>query len=93
MTFSPIKEFTENAVITEDGQRREVDVLVCATGFDVSFRPKYPIVGIGGVNLATAWEKQPETYLSTTAPGFPNYFSRYILLNLTRIERAWSQKS
>jgi cation diffusion facilitator CzcD-associated flavoprotein CzcO len=75
VTFSPIVEVTENGIITADGKETLVDVLVCATGFDVSFRPRYPIVGKNGIDLADAWKGTPETYLSVTAPNFPNYFS------------------
>ena len=75
VTFSPIAEVTENSIITADGKETLIDVLVCATGFDVSFRPRYPIVGMNGLDLAEAWKESPETYLSATAPKFPNYFS------------------
>lgn len=78
VTFSPITEVTENSIITEDGKETLIDVLVCATGFDVSFRPRYPIVGKNGIDLADAWKKTPETYLSVTAPNFPNYFSELV---------------
>jgi cation diffusion facilitator CzcD-associated flavoprotein CzcO len=75
VSFSPIAEVTANGILTADGNETPIDVLVCATVFDVSFRPRYPIVGKNGLDLAEAWEKAPETYLSVTAPNFPNYFS------------------
>ncbi|KAF2771591.1 putative dimethylaniline monooxygenase [Teratosphaeria nubilosa] len=74
VSFSPIQEITENAVCTQDGRVHEFDVLICGTGFDVSFKPRFPIVGKNDRDLAAAWAKTPETYLSATAPGFPNYF-------------------
>ncbi|OAL38360.1 hypothetical protein AYO20_02419 [Fonsecaea nubica] len=74
VTFSPIQEITEDSIITTDGKERKIDVLVCATGFDVSFRPRYPIVGQRGIDLRDAWKDQPYTYLSATVPDFPNYF-------------------
>jgi cation diffusion facilitator CzcD-associated flavoprotein CzcO len=77
VTFDPIKEITQNGVVTNDGTEHSIDVLICATGFDVSFRPKYPLCGKNGVDMADAWRDAPETYLSVTAPQFPNYFSQF----------------
>ncbi|KAI9375098.1 putative dimethylaniline monooxygenase [Aspergillus egyptiacus] len=74
VSFERIAEVTEKGLITEDGVHHDLDVLVCATGFDVSFKPKFPIVGKNGLDLKDAWAQQPETYLSATIPQFPNYF-------------------
>ncbi|KAI0136174.1 hypothetical protein BJ170DRAFT_585 [Xylariales sp. AK1849] len=72
--FSSISEISEDGVITEDGATHKLDVLICATGFDVSFRPRFPVVGTNGLNLRDAFEDSPETYISVMAPDFPNYF-------------------
>lgn len=48
--------------------------VICATGFDVSHRPRYPIIGQNNVNLADKWADDPESYLSVATAGFPNYF-------------------
>ncbi|KAI6086397.1 putative dimethylaniline monooxygenase [Hypoxylon rubiginosum] len=74
VTFSKIVEATENGLITEDGTMHKLDVLVCGTGFDVSFKPRFPIIGREGIDLRDAFRDSPETYLSTMAPDFPNYF-------------------
>ncbi|RFU26289.1 hypothetical protein B7463_g10049, partial [Scytalidium lignicola] len=74
LTQSSIKEITENSIKTEDGQEIEVDVIVCATGFDVSHCPNYPIIGRDQVSLADKWADEPESYLSLACPSFPNYF-------------------
>ena len=47
---------------------------MCATGFDVSHRPRYPIVGKKGLDLAELWKEDPESYVSVAVPNFPNYF-------------------
>jgi cation diffusion facilitator CzcD-associated flavoprotein CzcO len=31
---TPIQKVVEDGIITEDGKKREVDVIICATGFD-----------------------------------------------------------
>ncbi|KAJ0415082.1 hypothetical protein BJY00DRAFT_305134 [Aspergillus carlsbadensis] len=54
----------------------EYDVIVCATGFDTSFRPSFPIIGRNGTNLATKWsEHAPSAYFSFAVPDMPNYFT------------------
>lgn len=75
MTFSPIAEITSEGLLTADGTFHKLDVLVCGTGFDVSFVPRFPVFGSGGLDLRDAFKDSPETYLSTMACGFPNYFS------------------
>lgn len=74
LTNSGITKVTENAVHTADGQVYECDVIVCATGFDVSHRPRYPIVGRNGVDLQQKWAEDPESYISVAVPEIPNYF-------------------
>lgn len=50
--------------------------MVCATGFDVSFRPQYPTWGQHSINLREQWSGHaPESYLSVAAPNMPNYFT------------------
>ncbi|KAF2498481.1 FAD/NAD(P)-binding domain-containing protein [Lophium mytilinum] len=74
VSFSSITEITEKGIITADGVEHEIDVLICATGFDVSFRPRYPIVGQNGLDMRDAFAEHAQTYLSMTTPNFPNYF-------------------
>ncbi|EME80322.1 uncharacterized protein MYCFIDRAFT_56721 [Pseudocercospora fijiensis CIRAD86] len=73
--FTAVKECTEDGVIGEDGQERKVDTIVCATGFDVSYRPRFPIVGKGGIDLKDKWSKCPESYLGLAIPDFPNFLT------------------
>ena len=69
---------TANAVVDADGVEREVDVVVCATGFHAN-RYLWPmrIVGRGGVVLNEQWGDEPAAYLGITAPNFPNLFCMY----------------
>lgn len=53
-------------------------MIICATGFDTSFRPRYPLVGRGQKDLRALWKDLPEAYLGLAVSGFPNYFSKYI---------------
>lgn len=71
-----IQKFTETGIVTVDGEERQVDVVICATGANVDFAPPFPIVA-NGVNLQEAWKPggsygYPYIYLGMAAPGFPN---------------------
>jgi len=59
---------------TVDGRLHECDTIVCATGFDVSHRPHWPLIGKHGITLSEAWKDEPTSYLSMAASGFPNFF-------------------
>ncbi len=57
----------------------EADVLIIATGFDVlRFINTYETIGRGGRSLREAWDDDnAKSYLGTTVPGFPNFFTLY----------------
>ncbi len=64
-----------HGVELDTGEVIEVDAIVCATGFDVSFRPRFPTIGRQG-NLQDIWSKElPAAYLSCAVAHMPNYFS------------------
>lgn len=67
--FTAVKEFTEEGVLGADGIERKVDTVVCATGFDTSYRPRFPFVGQNGVDLRDKWKLYPESYLGLAVPG------------------------
>jgi hypothetical protein len=48
--------------------------VACATGFDVSHCPHYPIIGRKNTDLAKKWADEPESYMSLACPSMPNYF-------------------
>jgi cation diffusion facilitator CzcD-associated flavoprotein CzcO len=52
----------------------DLDIIVCATGFDVSFTPSWKLIGKNNVNLAEQWRESPEAYLRICVPNIPNYF-------------------
>lgn len=69
-----IREVVHDGIITTDGRHHPVDAIICATGFDTTFSPRFPITGRGGVSLAEKWKNVPSTYLSLATDDFPNYF-------------------
>ncbi|KAK6811378.1 hypothetical protein RU639_012809 [Aspergillus parasiticus] len=70
----PIARVTEDGILTADGKLRKVDAIICATGFDTSFSQRFPIYGSGNLDLGAKWKEYPETYLSLSTHGVPNYF-------------------
>jgi cyclohexanone monooxygenase len=71
-----IAKVTGNAVVTEDGVERPIDVLIVATGFFTTELPiTEHITGREGRTLADQWrESGMAAYKGTTVPGFPNLF-------------------
>ncbi|KAJ4295958.1 hypothetical protein N0V88_004660 [Collariella sp. IMI 366227] len=70
---SSIKRFVPEGIELESGEVLKVDVVVCATGFDTSFCPRFPIIGRNG-NLQERWRKEtPKAYMSCAVDGLPNY--------------------
>jgi cation diffusion facilitator CzcD-associated flavoprotein CzcO len=58
-----------------DGTTIIVDAIICATGFDTSYKPSFPLVGFEK-DLRDLWKHEPTSYFSIAAAGIPNYFSR-----------------
>lgn len=85
--FTHVESCTEKGVVGGDGVEREVDTIVCATGFDVSYKPRFPIVGKNGIDLKDKWKVIPESYLGLAIPDMPNFltFSECILSLLCRV--------
>ncbi|KAM3069218.1 hypothetical protein ACMFMG_010735 [Clarireedia jacksonii] len=72
--FTGAKSLTEKGVVGEDDIEREVDTVICATGFDTSYRPRFPIIGKGGVNLQDKWDDEPDAYYGLAVPDMPNFY-------------------
>ncbi len=76
LRWDDIAKITEKGILTKSGEELEFDAIVCATGFDTTFRPTFPIVGRNGVDLAKKWDDgTPEAYFGVAIPDFPNYFT------------------
>ena len=41
---TPIREFTEDGIITTDGVHRPVEAVICSTGANTHFAPPFPVV-------------------------------------------------
>ncbi|MDH3028569.1 MULTISPECIES: flavin-containing monooxygenase [Methylobacterium] len=70
-----IARLTETGVTTEAGRHHDLDVIVYATGFDVTATfARMKLVGRGGRTLTEAWADGMGAYQGITVAGFPNYF-------------------
>lgn len=74
VVYGEISRISDKGPVTADGREHPIDVLICATGFDTTFKPRFPLVGPDGSTLAEKWEVEPSSYLGMGAAGFPNYF-------------------
>ncbi|EXJ67384.1 uncharacterized protein A1O5_09397 [Cladophialophora psammophila CBS 110553] len=68
-----IQEITPTGFINKAGEEHAVDVIICATGFDTSFVPRFPLTA-NGKDLRSEWKTDPVSYFSLMVPDFPNYF-------------------
>jgi cation diffusion facilitator CzcD-associated flavoprotein CzcO len=70
-----IREIGAHTITTRDGREHPVDVVVYATGFQVSEDcAPFRILGRGGRELNDAWRGGAEAYKGTTVKEFPNLF-------------------
>ncbi|MFO7551992.1 MAG: NAD(P)/FAD-dependent oxidoreductase [Haliea sp.] len=71
-----LDHIVEDGMVLKDGSKIEVDIILCATGFDISdMTGGLQVIGRGGRNLKAEWgEDDPRAYLGVTVPGYPNLF-------------------
>lgn len=73
-----IDHIDASGIVTADGRRTEVDVLICATGFDLweANFPPFPIEGRDELDLGEFWRgTRFQAYEGIAVPGFPNLLS------------------
>lgn len=76
---APIERICDKGIRTADGVLHELDVLICATGFNTSFSARYHIIGQDKKKaLHALWTDQPpEAYMGLAISGYPNHFSKW----------------
>lgn len=75
VNFTHVARVTQDGVVGGDGVERKCDTIVCATGFDVSWVPRFPVVGRGGVDLRDKWKDAAESYFGLACPDMPNWLT------------------
>lgn len=74
---SQLQRITPSGFVDPDGTEHEVDVIICATGFDTSYKPRMPII-VDNKDMRSTWDTDnptapAPTYLSVALQGVPNY--------------------
>jgi cation diffusion facilitator CzcD-associated flavoprotein CzcO len=79
----PITEIVPEGIKIASGEIIKIDMFICATGFDISFCPRYPVIGRNGTSMGEVWKEKPAAYMSLAVPDLPNHFSKYCYLAVT----------
>ncbi|KAI1334768.1 hypothetical protein F5Y15DRAFT_280124 [Xylariaceae sp. FL0016] len=58
----------------DSGEIIKLDAIICATGFDTSFAPRFPLVGRCG-NVQDTAQEDVKGYMSCALANVPNYFT------------------
>ncbi|OSD03668.1 FAD/NAD-P-binding domain-containing protein [Trametes coccinea BRFM310] len=74
LVSTPITRVTASGIELSNGQHQDLDVLICATGYDTSYQLPFAVKGRNGVDLNEKWKPHPVTYLSVVVDEFPNMF-------------------
>ncbi|EXJ66168.1 uncharacterized protein A1O5_10784 [Cladophialophora psammophila CBS 110553] len=69
-----VAKITEKGFVDQRGKEYEVDVIICATGFDTSWVPRFPIVH-DGKNVQDFMRERMLSYISYAIPEVPNFFT------------------
>lgn len=79
LVASAVESMDATGVIDANGDHHDIDVLICATGFDVvKYLAPAEYIGLDGQRLHDRWaEESPRAYAGMMVPGFPNFFMLY----------------
>lgn len=76
--LSHIARIEPDAVVTEDGERHPVDVIIWGTGFrSTEFLAPMRVTGRDGLDINEVWAKGAQAYLGVAIAGFPNFYMLY----------------
>ncbi|KAK5048544.1 hypothetical protein LTR84_005635 [Exophiala bonariae] len=73
--FGGIQKVTAHGIVTEDGLEHKCDILVCATGFQVAFKPAFKVINAQGKSVQDDWGDGVNLYFGVSTPRFPNYYT------------------
>jgi cation diffusion facilitator CzcD-associated flavoprotein CzcO len=73
--FEGIEKIVPEGLKTVDGGVHKVDIIVCATGFQVAFQPAFTVINGAGKSIKEDWTDGPNLYFGVSAPRFPNFYT------------------
>jgi cation diffusion facilitator CzcD-associated flavoprotein CzcO len=74
LVASGLQEVTPTGLITADGRRIEVDVIIYCTGYRILDFDRIDVVGAHGRSMAEVMADKPMAHKGIAVPDFPNYF-------------------
>ncbi len=75
LVTEPIREVNADSIVTSDGRKRQIDVLIFGTGFRITeILQDVKVVGREGILLSEQWQSRARAFLGVTMHGFPNFF-------------------
>lgn len=75
LVTDPISYVSETGIVTIDHTARDVDTIICATGFrPFNQSDGINITGREGRRLGDEWKNGPQAYRGVAVTGFPNFF-------------------
>jgi cation diffusion facilitator CzcD-associated flavoprotein CzcO len=78
LEFGRIARVAPAGIEMADGTLHELDVIVCATGFDVhGYMRPMKVTGLNGLTIDEVWKEKIHSYAGIALPGFPNMFMLY----------------
>ena len=70
-----VTNIEKSGIRSADGQLREFDIIVLATGFQADrFMRPMEIIGVNNATLEQTWAERPSAYMAVSIPDFPNLF-------------------
>ena len=73
-----IARFNEDSIVTDDGKKNNVDVIIYGTGFETNvFISPVKIIGQDNIDLDDVWINGAEAYKGVMVSEFPNFFMCY----------------
>ena len=74
----PVRHLGADGLVDENGDIHKLDIIILATGYRASeYLSRLKVIGPGGRKLHDVWGQEPEAYLGSVVPDFPNFFMMY----------------
>ncbi|KIW27920.1 uncharacterized protein PV07_07615 [Cladophialophora immunda] len=71
---SPMQEINATGFVDSEGEQYDVDIIICATGFNTSWIPMFPVEA-NGHSISKMWATEAVSYLSIGVPNMLNYWT------------------
>ena len=68
--YGEIEKVTKDGIVTQDGVEHKMDILVCATGYNVAFKPAFKVVNNFGNSIQQDWGDGVNLYFGISAPRY-----------------------